>query len=622
MNSNLIWLVALPLIGSAVAAIVVRYKFLDRLITFLTFATTLFVLFSVHVGQSYSWGLNFLGTTLNLTLNVSHLSIFMLYISIAFGTVLTFYSLIDHSRMKGFLLLLILAANNWIFMSNDMVGFFFAWELMGWASVVSVLGGREREKSRHAALYYMIMSVSGSYSMFFGIFTLWRLTGTFSISANIAYLSSIVGIHPWWVLGIVSLFFVTFMIKAGIFPFHTWVPLAYAYSPDAFTPFLSAVMSKYGIYGMLLFMPLSLMERGFPSAFGGVPWTNYIFVWIGVITAVLGTVLAIFQDDVKKLFAYSSLSNLGYVVAAIALFTPVGITAGIFHAFNHLLFKGTLFITLLAVISRSGTSKLSEMGGLWKKMPITFFTFFVGIASAAGIPPFNGFGSKWLIYQAMIKQHLPFATILLFLASTGAFMYLFKAFHSIFLGQLSHDYDRVKEVSAVGKITEFFLMFAMTFFGVQPGYILKPIGAIVKSMGLKPLPVMANGYVTGMFSNIYVPLISWSLAVSFTLGFILFFVSAKHKYVSQENNYTAGQIPEDWGLTPETYQFSWNFYQPVEKLFAPFFRIKIDGFFRGTGDWTKTIGSAIKEIFVGNAQMYAFFAIVGLIIFVIAGWMA
>ncbi len=622
MNSNIIWLVVIPLIGAAVSAIVVRYKLLDRIVTFLTFATTLFVLFSVHVGDSYLWSFKFLGTTLNLTFGVSHLSIFMLYISVVFGTVLTFYSLIDRSKMKGFLLLLILAANNWIFMANDMLGFFFAWELMGWSSVLSVLGGRETENSRHSALYYAMMSIAGSYSMLFGIFILWRLTGTFSIAANVSYLSSTLGMHPWWVLGIVSLFFVTFMIKSGIFPFHTWVPLAYAYSPDSFTPFLSGVMSKYGVYGMLLFLPISLMEKGFPSAFGGIPWANYTFVWIGVVTAVVGTILAIFQDDVKKLLAYSSLSNLGYVVAAIAIFSPVGVTAGIYHAFNHLLFKGALFITLIAVISRTGTSKMSEMGGLWKKMPITFFTFFIGIASAAGIPPFNGFGSKWMIYQAMIKQHLPFAIILLFLASTGAFMYLFKAFHSVFLGQLSHKYDNVKEVSVIGQIVEFFLMFAMIFFGVQPGYILKPIGAIVSSMGLKPLPVMANGYVTGMFSNVYVPLIGWSLAISFIFGFILFFVTAKHKYVPQENNYTAGQNPQDWGLTPETYQFSWNFYQPVEKLFAPFFKIKVDGFFRGVGDWTKATGSAIKEIFVENAQMYTFFAVVGLIIFVIAGWVA
>lgn len=621
MNSNLIWLIFTPLIGSAVSAILFKYKFLDRLITFSTFAITLFLVFGTHAGQTYSMSLNFMGKMLPLSWNVTHLSIFMLYISIAFGTILTFYSLIDKSKMKGFLLLLILAANNWIFTTNDMIGFFFAWELMGWASVILVLGGREERESRHAALYYAIMSIGGSYSMFFGLFTLWRLTGSFLISTNIAYLSSIVGVHPWWVLGIVSLFFVTFMIKAGIFPFHTWVPAAYAYAPDTFTPFLSAVMSKYGIYGMLLFLPISLMEKGMPTAFG-LPWVNYTFMWFGVITAVLGTVLAFFQDDVKKLFAYSSLSNLGYVVAAISLFTSAGVTAGIYHLFNHLLFKGALFITLAAVISRTGTSKMSEMGGLWKKMPVTFFTFFIGIASAAGIPPFNGFGSKWLIYQSMIKQHLPFATIMLFLASTGAFMYLFKAFHSVFLGQLSHDYDNVKEVPIIGQIVEYFLMFAMIFFGVQPGYILKPIGVIVKSMGLNPLPVMGNGYVTGMFSNVYMPLIGWSLAISFVFGFILFFISAKHKYVPQEDNYTAGQIPQDWGLTPETYQFSWKFYEPVEKLFAPFFRIKVDGFFKGLGDWTRVTGSAVKQIFVGNAQMYMFFAVVGLIIFVIAGWVA
>ncbi len=621
MNYNVIWLVFTPLIGSAIAAILYKVKFLDRIVTFSTFVITLFLVFSTHVGQSYSLNLNFMNKVLPLSWNVTHLSIFMLYISVIFGTILTFYSLIDKSKMKGFLLLLILAANNWIFTTNDMIGFFFAWELMGWASVVSVLGGRDEKASRHAALYYALMSIAGSYSMFFGIFTLWRLTGSFAISTNVAYLSSIVGVHPWWVIGIVSLFFVTFMIKAGIFPFHTWVPMAYAWAPDTFTPFLSAVMSKYGIYGMLLFLPISLMEKGVPTAFG-LPWVNYIFMWIGVITAVVGTVLAFFQDDVKKLFAYSSFSNLGYIVAAIALFTPVGVTAGIYHAFNHLLFKGALFITLAAVISRTGTSKMSEMGGLWRKMPVTFFTFFVGIASAAGIPPFNGFGSKWLVYQAMIKQHLPFATVMLFLASTGAFMYLFKAFHSVFLGQRSHRYDNVKEVPVIGQIVEYFLMFAMIFFGLQPGYILRPIGAIVSSMGLKPLHVMSNGYVTGMFSNVYMPIIGWSLAVSFTFGFILFFISAKHKYVSQEDNYTAGQLPEEWNLTPETYQFSWKFYEPVESVFAPFFKVKVDGFFRGLADWTVATSSAIKEIFVSNAQMYAFFAVVGLIIFVIAGWAA
>ncbi len=621
MNSNVLWLVFTPFVGAVVTGILHKFKFLDRLITFLTFVVTLLILFSTHVGQSYAISFSFMGKTLQLTWGVSHLSIFMLYMSIIFGTVLTFYSLIDKSRMRGFLLLLILAANNWIFTANDLIGFFFAWELMGWTSVVSVLSGREREKSRHAALYYAVMSIAGSYSMFFGIFTLWHLTGSFAISTNVAYLSSIVGTHPWWVIGIVSLFFVTFMIKAGIFPFHTWVPAAYAYAPDTFTPFLSGVMSKYGIYAMLLFLPISLMEKGVPSAFG-LPWINYIFMWFGVTTAVVGTVLAFFQDDVKKLFAYSSFSNLGYIVAAIALFTPVGVTAGIYHAFNHMLFKGAIFITLAAVISRTGTSKMSEMGGLWRKMPVTFFTFFVGIASAAGIPPFNGFGSKWLIYQAMIKQHLPFATVMLFLASTGAFMYLFKAFHSVFLGQLSPKYESVKEVPIIGQIVEYFLMIAMILFGLQPGWVLKPIGKIVQSMGLKPLHVMANGYVTGMFSNVYVPLIGWSLAISFLFGFILFIISAKHKYVSQMDNYTAGEIPEEWNLTPETYQFSWKFYEPMEKFFAPFMRIKIDGFFRGVADWTSAISSALKEVFVGNAQIYTFFAVVGLIIFVIAGWVA
>ncbi len=616
--SPLVALLIVPITGSAVAAIIQKYRVAEKLVAFLTFSITFLFLLAIKSGDLFTWNLGFLGKNVEMGLQITPLSLFMLYITIAFGIVLTFYNLSEKSKMKSFLLLLTMAASNWIFMSNDLISFFFAWELMSWTSILMIFGGRREEEARHGALYYAMMSIGGSYSMLIGIFLLYNLTGTFSIQSNISYLMSLLATNPWWVLGIVSLFFAAFMVKSGIFPFHTWVPYTYGEAPDGFVPYLSSVMSKYGVYGFLIFLPLTLGAH-VPSVWG-LAWPNYVLLWFGSVTAVVGSVLAFMQDDVKKLFAYSSFSNLGFILAAIALFTPIGLTAGLFHAFNHLLFNGAIFITVIAVISKVGTTRMSEMGGLWQKMPLTFLTFFIGIAAAAGIPPFAGFGSKWMIFQAMISHGLIFATVLLFFSSIASFLYLMRAFHAIFLGQLSHRYDNVKEVSSIGKITESFLLAALVFFGIFPGFVLDPINSIVSSFGLKPLPTSGYEYINGFFSSVNMVSIFVVVIVAFIFGFLLFAVVAKHKKVSQDDNYTAGQIPQDWNLTPEMYQFSYDFYEPMNKEIAPFLKVKIDGFFKGFGQSVDYIGRAIKEIFTGNVQMYTYLTIGGLIVFIIAGW--
>jgi NADH-quinone oxidoreductase subunit M len=220
----------------------------------------------------------------------------------------------------------------------------------------------------------------------------------------------------------------------------------------------------------------------------------------------------------------------------------------------------------------------------------------------------------------MISHGLIFATVLLFFASIASFLYLMRAFHAIFLGQLSHKYDNLKEVSMIGKITEVFLLGALIFFGILPGFILDPIDSIVSAFGLKPLPTSGYEYINGFFSSINMVSIFIVVIIAFIFGFALFAVVAKHKKVPQEDNYTAGQIPQDWNLTPEMYQFSYDFYEPMDKELAPFLKVKIDGFFKGFGESVKYIGGAVKEIFTGNVQIYTYLAVGGLVIFVIAGW--
>ena len=189
-----------------------------------------------------------------------------------------------------------------------------------------------------------------------------------------------------------------FGLKAALIPFHAWLPDAHPSAPAPISAILSGLLIKVsGVYAL---------TRIFFNVFGLEPgaWLSQILMGLGIVSAVIAAFLAIGQKDMKRMLAYSSISQVGYVVLGIGIGTPLGVAGGLFHLFNHALAKGLLFLNSGSVQQATGTRNLDEMGGLAKRMPVTAATNLVGSLSIAGVPPLGGFWSKLLIIIALVQS--------------------------------------------------------------------------------------------------------------------------------------------------------------------------------------------------------------------------
>jgi len=201
------------------------------------------------------------------------------------------------------------------------------------------------------------------------------------------------------------LFFLGFGIKAGVIPFHIWLPAAHPVAPSNISALLSGIVIKTGVYGM---------TRIFLDSLGGVPsWAGLLVLIVGVVSAVLGVLYALMEHDLKRLLAYHSIENIGIIlmglgaalifrVAGHPTLAAVALVAAMFHTLNHAIFKCLLFLGAGSVLHSTGTRNMEEMGGLIRPMPVTAFCFLIGAVAISGLPPLNGFVSEWLTYQSLL----------------------------------------------------------------------------------------------------------------------------------------------------------------------------------------------------------------------------
>ncbi len=574
--------------------------------------------------ESYTF-LNGGGINFALTFHNYPLGWFFAFFTTLLNLVISIFSLYKNIFEKeemgiNVLWSMLAGANLMIFFSADWITFYIAWEYMTWTSFFIITPGWK--KSFKAATYYFVLSMIGTVAMLVAIWWLYAAVGTSNISQSITYL-----IQKWNTNGlevgvIISLFVAAFFAKSSIFPFHLWPAEAHAEAPDDFSPYLSGIMIKYGVYGILLFVIPVLAKVNATATVNGIPVLAYIFAWFGAVTAVVGAFLAVISSDMKRLAAFSTVSNLGYIVTAIFTLTPLGIGGGLFHVVNHAVFKSAIFIALAAVKFRTHEREMHKLGGLATKMPITFLTFLIGIIGAAGIPPINGYASKWMIYQSLLQAKFPFLTIMIFIASTMAFMYLFRALHSVFLGQLPRKFENVKEVPILMQIPMFLLIGAMYIFGSYPGIVLKPINVILKNLGFHTLNITTDTIV-GKFSSMNGTVISNVFLVTFIIGFIIYLMGKKRHHVEPLDNYTAGQNPKDFGLTPELYHFAKDFYKPFRKVFSFFERnVSVYRFYQSFVDGLNAFGATMANMFKGTPRSASIYFIIGFVTLIIVGWLA
>jgi multicomponent Na+:H+ antiporter subunit D len=228
-----------------------------------------------------------------------------------------------------------------------------------------------------------------------------------------------------------------FGLKAALVPFHAWLPDAHPSAPAPISAVLSGLLIKVsGVYAM---------TRIFLNVFGLTPALSAVLMVLGAVSIVVAAFLALGQKDMKRMLAYSSISQVGYVVLGIGLGTPLGIAGGLFHLFNHALAKGLLFLTSGSVQHATGTRDLDEMGGLAKRMPITAAANLIGALSIAGVPPLNGFWSKLIIIIALVQAGEPVFAVIAVLASVLTLWYYLLMQRKAFFGPLNEKWAVVKE---------------------------------------------------------------------------------------------------------------------------------------------------------------------------------
>lgn len=489
-------------------------------------------------------------------------------------------------KRRGFypLVMMMFAGLIGLLEANTTLEFFFAWELMTAGSYFLIIRGK---KSMEHALSYMLFSVGGAYLILagFGLTQIGHAGNGLDILKDVHYYAPI----------IFTLMTVGFMTKLASLGLHIWLPGAHAEAEADVSPMVSAILLKAGVFGLvMLFLSMG------PQKLFGVD-ILYVLSWIGALTAVMGNMMATFQEDAKRLLAYSSIGYLGYALFGLSLMSHLGWLAVLALVIMHFLFKALLFLAIGGVTMRTKTKYMYQMGGLIKKMPLSFFSVLIGIIVIAGIPPLTGFGGKWILYNAIMEKGWFFQAGVIFFAGIVAFLYCFRLIHTIFLGQLKDEHRKLKEAPFWMLAPQYIILIIVFVLSALPNSLLKPIGEML--MPYFPqgaidwygqLAVSTYGYWNGKLIMIIVMAI-------FALVFLwLHLINRKAQKVKQFNIVYAAERPS----RPETTHFAYNFFAPYKKALGFLVAPGITNFWDAMSDGAHAIADKVRSIYNGNGQTY------------------
>jgi multicomponent Na+:H+ antiporter subunit D len=293
--------------------------------------------------------------------------------------------------------------------------------------VMVALGAMRDRRALTAAYTYLVMGTIGATFFVIGVGLLYMMTGTLNM-ADLAERIPAIGANRTLVVAFA--FIVTGLgLKLALFPMHLWLPNAYAFAPSAVTVFLAATATKAAVYLLLRFL-FTVFGTTFPT-FG--PALTYMLLPLAVIAMFAASTVAIFQVDIKRMLAYSSVAQLGYMVLGLSFATVTGLTATVLHLFNHALMKGALFMALGAVVMRFGGATIDTMRGLGQVMPWTMAAFVLGGLSLIGVPLTVGFISKWYLVAAALESGLWPIAVLVVASSLLAVIYIWRVVEAAYL---------------------------------------------------------------------------------------------------------------------------------------------------------------------------------------------
>ncbi|MER8732660.1 hydrogenase 4 subunit B [Mesorhizobium sp. M1227] len=473
-----------------------------------------------------------------------------------------------------------LAGMNLVVVADDAFTFLLSWEFMSLASWALVMAHHREQDNARAGYIYLVMASFGTLALLLAFGLLAGSDGTYTFDAMRAADPT-----PFAAAFVLVLMLLGAGSKAGLVPLHVWLPLAHPAAPSQVSALMSGVMTKVAVYGFIRVIFDLLDEPAW--------WSGVAVLFLGGLTAVLGILYALMEKDLKRLLAYSTIENIGVIFVSLGLAlafkanampsaAALALTAALFHVLNHSFFKSLLFFGAGAVLTATGERDMEKLGGLIHRMPFTSFAFLVGCVAISALPPFNGFVSEWLAFQAILqspdlpqwglKVMVPAVGGLLALSAALAAACFVKAFGITFLGrprsaavELAHEVDRYS-------LAAMFILAALCLLaGILPGLVIDGLSSVTLPLIGSRMPVqMAQPWLS------IVPIAASRSSYNGLLVFlfIAFSASAAAYVIHRFASHALRRGPA-WGcgfpdVVPSSQYTAVSFAQPIRRVFGTF----------------------------------------------------
>ena len=471
-----------------------------------------------------------------------------------------------------------LAGMNLVVLADDAFTFLVSWEFMSLTSWALVMSHHRVRDNVYAGYVYLVMASFGTLALLLAFGLLAGPDGLYGFAAIRESHPS-----PGLAAGVLILILVGAGSKAGLVPLHVWLPLAHPAAPSHVSALMSGVMTKVAVYG---FVRIVFDLLGPPAW-----WWSIVVLTLGGITAVMGVLYALMQHDLKRLLAYHTVENIGIIYIGLGLAlafnafdmpsaAALALTAGLLHVFNHSVFKSLLFFGAGAVLTATGERDMEHLGGLIHRMPQTAFAFLVGCVAISALPPFNGFVSEWLTFQAiLLSPALPSWGLKLLVPAVGALLALsaalaaacfVKAFGVTFLGRARTDAAKSAHETDRYSLMAMFVFAALCLVaGILPGIFIDVLAPVVKSLVGDRMPVQ-----TGIDWLSIVPIAKSRSSYNGILIFLFVTISATlaasaiHRLASDKRRRAPAWDCGYPDSSPATQYTAGSFAQPIRRVFG------------------------------------------------------
>ncbi len=462
--------IVVPLVSAPLCVLLARSGLayaLALIVCWVVFAISVLLLGQVLEGGVISYRLGGWAPPWGIEYRVDAVNAYVLLIVAAIGALVITYAKPSVAREVGAgretlfytSYLLCLTGLLGVTITGDAFNIFVFLEISSLSSYILISLGTDR-RALTASFRYLIFGTIGATFFLIGVGLLYQATGTLNI-ADMANRVQPLG-DSRTVQAAFAFMAVGLAVKAALFPLHAWLPNAYAYAPSVVTAFLAATATKVSIYVLI---------RTYFTIFGSqfsfeVMTLGPVLMAFAIAAMLVGSTIAIFQNDIKRSFAYSSVAQIGYMVLGIGFATVLGVTGGMLHLFNHALMKGALFLALGCVFYRTGSVSIEAMQGLGKRMPWTMAAIVAGGLSLIGVPLTVGFVSKWYLLLAAIDSGLWWVSIFILLSSLLAIIYVWRLVEVAYLSPAPEGAPS-GEAPLVMLVPTWVLVLANFYFGVD-----------------------------------------------------------------------------------------------------------------------------------------------------------